>query len=77
MISINTWCNTYRSVSSGVSVIEKSYASLKKDVVEFKQKGRVEVLGEFNAGGDRFTYVDGVIGIQTCNAGNLSLSWTR
>ena len=34
--------------SSSVSVIEESYASLKEDVLGFKQKGRVLLLGDFN-----------------------------
>ena len=29
------------------SVIEESYASLKEDVLGFKQKGRVVLLGDF------------------------------
>ena len=57
--------------SSSVSVIEESYASLKEDVLGFKQKGRVVLLGDFNARIGRSTDVDDVIGMfgeEICNA---------
>ena len=34
---------------SSVSVIDESYASLKEDILGLKQKGRVVLLGDFNA----------------------------
>ena len=43
--------------------MEESYASLKEDVLGFKQKGRVVLLGDFNARVGRSTDVDDVIGI--------------
>ena len=49
--------------SSSVSVIEESYASLMEDVLGFKQKGRVVLLGDFNARVGRSTDVDDVIGM--------------
>ena len=62
-----------------VSVIEESYASLKEDVLGFKQKGRVVLLGDFNARVGRSTNVDDVIwmfGEETCNAtGNKLISF--
>ena len=65
--------------SSSVSVIEESYASLKEDVLGFKQKGRVVLLGDFNARVGRSTDVDDVIGMfgeETCNAsGNKFISF--
>ena len=54
-----------------VSVIEESYASLKEDVLGFKQKGKIVLLGDFNARVGRYTNIDGVIGMfgeETCNA---------
>ena len=54
--------------SSSVSIIQERYASLK---VGFKQKGRVVLLGDFNARVGRYTDVDDVIGMfgeETCNA---------
>ena len=51
--------------------IEESYASLKEDVLGFKQKGRVVLLGDFNARVGRSTDVDDVIGMfgeEICNA---------
>ena len=57
--------------SSSVSVIDESYASLKEDVLGSKQKGRVVLLGDFNARVGRSTDVDDVIGMfgeETCNA---------
>ena len=65
--------------SSSVSVIEESYASLKEDVLGFKQKGRVALLGDFNARVGRSTDVDDVIGMfgeEICNAsGNKFISF--
>ena len=49
--------------SSSVSVIRESYASLKEDVLGFKQKGRVVLLGDFNARVGRSMDVDDVIGM--------------
>ena len=44
--------------SSSVSVIEESYASLKEDALGFKHKGRVVLLGYFNARVGRSTDVE-------------------
>ena len=49
--------------SSSVSVIRESYASLKEDVLGFKQKGRVVLLGDFNARVGRSMDVEDVIGM--------------
>ena len=65
--------------SSSVSVIEERYASLKQYVLGFKQKGRVVLLGDFNARVGRSTDVDDVIGMfgeEICNAnGNRFISF--
>ena len=51
---------------------------LKEDVLSFKQKGRVVLLGDFNARVGRSVDVDDVIGMfgeETCNAsGNRLIS---
>ena len=52
---------------------------MKEDVLGFKQKGRVVLLGDFNARVGRSTDVDDVIGMfgeETCNAsGNKFISF--
>ena len=50
--------------------IEDGYERLKEDVLEYQQKGRVVLLGDFNARVGKSTNVDDVIGIfgeDTCN----------
>ena len=65
--------------SSGVSKIEESDQKLKEDMVGFKQKGRVVILGDFNARVGRSSDVDDVIGMfgeETSNAsGNRLISF--
>ena len=64
--------------SSSVSVVKESYTSLKEDV-GFKQKGRVVLLGYFNARVLRSTDGNDVIrmfGEETCNtSGNKLISF--
>ena len=52
---------------------------LKEDVLEYQQKGRVVLLGDFNARVGKSTDVDDVIGIfgeDTCNrSGNKLISF--
>ena len=43
---------------SAAAVIEDSYERLKEDVLEYQQKGRVVLLGDFNARVGRSTDVD-------------------
>ena len=55
---------------SAAAVIEDGYERLKEDVLEYQQKGRVVLLGDFNARVGKSTDVDDVIGIfgeDTCN----------
>ena len=47
--------------STSVSVIDNSYEKLKEDVLSFKQKGRVVLLGDFNARVGRAVDVNDVI----------------
>ena len=65
--------------STSVPVIDSSYGKLKEDVLSFKQKGRVVLLGDFNARVGRSVDVDDVIGMfgeETCNAsGNRLISF--
>ena len=70
---------TCLQTSACVSVMEDSYVKLKEDVLGFMQKGRVVLLGNFNARVGRSTDVDDVIGMfgeETCNAsGNRLISF--
>ena len=73
-------CCVYMPTEGSVAaVIEDSYERLKEDVLEYQQKGRVVLLGDFNG---KSTDVDDVIGIfgeDTCNrSGNklIYLSWS-
>ena len=49
--------------STSVPVIDSSYGKLKEDVLSFKQKGRVVLLGDFNARVGKSVDVDDVIGM--------------
>ena len=64
---------------SAAAVIEDSYERLKDDVLEYQQKGKVVLLGDFNARVGKSTDVDDVIGIfgeDTCNgSGNKLISF--
>ncbi len=64
---------------SGIATIDDSYNLLKEDVLTFKQKGKVVLLGDFNARVGRSSEVDDVIGMfgeETCNAsGNKLISF--
>ena len=64
---------------SGIATIDDSYNLLKEDVLTFKQKGKVVLLGDFNARVGRSSEVDDVIGMfgeETCNAsGNKFISF--
>ena len=51
------------------------YEQLKEDVLSFKQKGRVVLLGDFNARVGKSVDVDDVIGEEFCNGnGNRLIS---
>ena len=64
---------------SGIATIDDSYNLLKEDVLNLKQKGKVVLLGDFNARVGRSSEVDDVIGMfgeETCNAsGNKLISF--
>ena len=64
--------------SNSVSVMDSVYEQLKEDVLSFKQKGRVVLLGDFNARVGKSVDVDDVIGIfgeDFCNGnGNRLIS---
>ena len=65
--------------STSVRVSDSSYEKLKEDVLSFKKKGRVVLLGDFNARVGKSVDVDDVIGMfgeETCNAsGNRLISF--
>ena len=64
--------------STSVAVMESCYGRL-KDVLSFREKSRVVLLGDFNANVGRSVEVDDVIGMfgeDTCNAsGNRLISF--
>ena len=73
-------CCVYMPVdSSSVTVIEGCYERLKEDVLRFKQKGRVVLLGDFNARVGKAVDIDDVIGMfgeEVCNmSGNRLISF--
>ena len=45
---------------------------MREDVLEYQQKGRVVLLGDFNARVGKSTDVDGIFGEDTCNRSGLS-----
>ena len=65
--------------STSVAVVESCYGRLKEDVLSFREKGQVVLLGDFNARVGRSVDVDDVIGMfgeDTCNAsGNRLISF--
>ena len=66
--------------STIVSVLDGCYERLKEDVLSFREKGKVVLLGDFNARVGRSVHIDDMIGIFgeiTCNAasGNRLLSF--
>ena len=52
---------------SAAAVIEDGYERLREDVLEYQQKGRVVLLGDFNARVGKSTDVVGIFGEDTCN----------
>ena len=70
---------TCLQAGSRTATIDDSYSLLKEDVLTFKQKGKVILLGDFNARVGKSSEVDDVIGMfgeETCNAsGNKLISF--
>ena len=62
-----------------ILVMDSCYKRLKEDVPSFRQKGKVALLGDFNARVGRFTQLDDMVGMfeeNKCNAsGNRLLSF--
>ena len=65
--------------STSVSVMESCYVRIKEDVLSFRGKGKVVLLGDSNARVGRSAQLDDVVGMfgeNTCNAsGNQLLSF--
>ena len=65
--------------NTSVAAVDASYVRLKEDVLTFRQKGKVVLLGDFNAGVGRSVEVGDVIGMfgdGVCNAsGNRLVSF--
>ena len=56
--------------STSVSVMESCFERLKEDVLSFREKGKVVLLGDFNASVGRSAQIDDVVGMfgeNTCN----------
>ena len=72
-------CVYMPTVSTSVSVMDSCYERLKEDVLSFRAKGKVVLLGDFNARVGRSAQLDDVVGMfeeNTCNAsGNCLLSF--
>ena len=49
--------------STSISVVDSCYYRLKEDVLSFKEKGKVVLLGDFNARVGRSVQIDDVIGM--------------
>ena len=67
--------------STSVAAVDAGYVRLKEDVLSFRQKGKVVLLGDFNARVGRSVELDDVIGMfgeDTCNAsGNRLVSFLK
>ena len=65
--------------STSLAAVDAGYVRLKEDVLSFRQKGKVVLLGDFNARVGRSVELDDVIGMfdeDTCNAsGNRLVSF--
>ena len=65
--------------SASISVVDSCYERLKEDVLSFREKGKVVLLGDFNARVGRSVQIDdeiGMFGEDMCNAsGNRLLSF--
>ena len=56
--------------STSLSVMESCFERLKEDVLSFREKGKVVLLGDFNASVGRSAQIDDVVGMfgeNTCN----------
>ena len=75
--ALYTGCVYMPTDSASISVVDSCYERLKEDVLSFKEKGKVVLLGDFNARVGRFVQIDDVIGMfgeDTCNpSGNRLL----
>ena len=58
--------------STSVAAVDASYVRLKEDVLTFRQKGKVTLLGDFNARVGRSVEVGDVIGRFGEDVGNAS-----
>ena len=72
-------CVNMPTDSTSVAAVDAGYVRLKEDVLSFRQKGKVVLLGDFNARVGRCVEVDDVIGMfgeDACNAsGNRLVSF--
>ena len=57
-VSVMDSCYERPNDSTSVSVMDSCYERLKEDVLSFKEKGRVVLLGDFNARVGRSAQID-------------------
>ena len=60
--------------STSVAVMDSCYERLKKDVLIFREKGKVDLLGDFNARVSRSAQLDNVVGMFGENMCNVSVN---
>ena len=63
--------------STSVSVMDGCYERLKEDVLSFREKGKVVLLGDFNARVGRSTQLDDMVGMFGENMCNVNVSGNR
>ena len=77
--TLYTGCVYMPTDSTSISVMDNGYERLKEDVLSFKEKGKVVLLGDFNARVGSFAQLDDTIdmfGDNICNAsGNRLFSF--
>ena len=61
--SLYVGCMYMPTDSTSVAAVDAGYVRLKEDVLTFRQKGKVVLLGDFNARVGRSVEVDDVIGM--------------
>ena len=60
---------------TSVAAVDAGYVRLKEDVLTFRQKGKVVLLGDFNARVGRSVELDDVIGMLRTHVMLLVIDW--
>ena len=61
--SLYIGCFYMPTTTAGLSTLDGCYENVKEDVLIFKEKGRVMLLGDFNARVGTASEIDGIIGM--------------